>query len=118
MRTVLVRRAKRERPRVLAAAGKTFYALSIRALLFGLFLSLRLGIAWPFQEEHLSFCGQTFDDDDSGGFGGEDLVPLSEGVVGGHDCAKPTVMPFGDDLEEEIARFDVHGDVAEFINDE
>ena len=47
----------------------------------------------------------------------QDGSPVSEGPVGGdHDGA--TFIPVGDDLEEEFGPLLVHGEIAEFIDDE
>ena len=77
-----------------------------------------LRIALSFQVKHLSIRSQALDDHESGGFSGKDLVPVSEGEVGGHDRAKPPVMPIGDDLEKEISCLGIHRHVAEFVYDQ
>ena len=56
---------------------------------------------------------------DSGGDGdvGKDLVPLGEGFVGGKNGGR-FLVPSGNELKEQISTLDVHGEVADFINDE
>ena len=68
-------------------------------------------IAWPFHEEDLGFIDETVDDSVRDGVVGEDLIELSKRQVGRGNCAKPLVMPCGDDLEEQIARLSIqlHG---------
>ena len=86
--------------------------------LFWLFVLLFcLRVAFSFQIKDLCFCGQSLDGDESSGVAGEDLIPVSEGIVGGHDSAKPSIMPIGDDLEKQVSRLDVHANVAKLIDD-
>ena len=57
--------------------------------------------------------------EDRGGNGdvGEDLVPLREGLVGGKDGGG-LLVPLGDQLKEQVRALDVHGQVANLVNDE
>ena len=56
---------------------------------------------------------------DSGGNGnvGKDLVPLGEGLVGGKDGGRFLIPP-GNELKEQVGALDVHGEVADFTDDE
>ena len=56
---------------------------------------------------------------DGGGDGdvGKDLVPLGEGLVRGKD-GRCFLIPSGNELEEQVCALDVHGEVADFVNDE
>ena len=56
---------------------------------------------------------------DGGGDGdvGKDLVPLGEGLVGGKNGGR-FLIPSGNELEEQVCTLDVHGEVADFVNDE
>lgn len=53
---------------------------------------------------------------------GDDLVaegfaPVRVGLVGGHDHG-PSLVPAGDELEEEIGSQAVDGDVADLVNNQ
>ena len=48
---------------------------------------------------------------------GKDLVALGEGLVGGKDGGR-FLIPSGNELKEQICALDVHGEVADFVNDE
>ena len=54
----------------------------------------------------------------SGGDGdvGKDLVPLGEGLVGGKDGGRLLISP-GNQLEEQVCALDVHGEVADLVDD-
>ena len=54
----------------------------------------------------------------SGGDGdiGKDLVPLREGFVGGKD-GRRFFIPSGNKLEEQVCALDVHGEVADLVDD-
>ena len=56
---------------------------------------------------------------DRGGNGdvGEDLIPLREGLVGSKDGGGLLITP-SDELEEQVRTLDVHGKIANLINDE
>ena len=56
---------------------------------------------------------------DGGGDGdvGKDLVPLREGFVGGKD-GRCFFIPSGNKLEEQVCALDVHGEVADLVDDE
>ena len=56
---------------------------------------------------------------DGGGDGdiGKDLVPLREGFVGGKD-GRRFFIPSGNKLEEQVCTLDVHGEVADLVDDE
>lgn len=56
---------------------------------------------------------------DGGGDGdvGKDLVPLGEGFVGGKD-GRRFFIPSGNQLEEQVCALDVHGEVADLVDDE
>ena len=56
---------------------------------------------------------------DGGGDGdvGKDLVPLGESLVGGKNGGR-FLIPSGNELEEQVCTLDVHGEVADFVNDE
>ena len=56
---------------------------------------------------------------DCGGDGdvGEDLIPLREGLVGSKDGRGLLIAP-GDELEEQVRALNVHGKIADLINDE
>ena len=47
----------------------------------------------------------------------EDCSPVSEGPVGGHDDGT-TFIPVGDHLEEELGTLLVHGQIAQFIDNQ
>ena len=49
--------------------------------------------------------------------GGKDLVPPGEGLVGGKDGRRLLISPCNK-LEEQICALDVHGEVADLVNDE
>ncbi len=55
---------------------------------------------------------------DGGGDGdiGKDLVPLREGFVGGKD-GRRFFIPSGNKLEEQVCALDVHGEVADLVDD-
>ena len=55
---------------------------------------------------------------DGGGDGdvGKDLVPLGEGLVGGKDGGRLLISP-GNQLEEQVCALDVHGEVADLVDD-
>ena len=57
--------------------------------------------------------------EDSGGDGdiGKDLVPLGECFVGGKD-GRGLFIASGNELKEKIGSLDIHGKVADLINDE
>jgi hypothetical protein len=69
--------------------------------------ALVLPIACALHEEDLGFIDESVDDCVRDGVVGEDLIELSKRQVGRGNCAKPLVMPCGDDLEEQIARLSV-----------
>ena len=48
---------------------------------------------------------------------GKDLVPLGEGLVGSKD-GRRFFIPSGNQLEEQVCALDVHGEVADLIDDE
>ena len=47
---------------------------------------------------------------------GKDLVPLGEGLVGGKD-GRRFFIPSGNQLEEQVCALDVHGEVADLVDD-
>ena len=47
----------------------------------------------------------------------KDLVPLREGLVGGKD-GRRLLIPPGNELEEQVSSLDVHGKIADFVDDE
>ena len=47
----------------------------------------------------------------------EDLVPLGEGLVGSKDGRGLLIAP-GDELEEQVRTLNVHGKIADLVNDE
>ena len=57
--------------------------------------------------------------EDSGGDGdvGKDLVPLGESFVRGED-GRGLFIASGNELKEKIGSLDIHGKVADLINDE
>ena len=56
---------------------------------------------------------------DGGGDGdiGKDLVPLGESLVGGKNGGR-FLIPSGNELEEQVCPLDVHGEVADLVDDE
>ena len=56
---------------------------------------------------------------DGGGDGDvcKDLVPLGEGLVGGEDGGR-FLIPFGNELTEQVCALDIHRKIADFVNDE
>ena len=56
---------------------------------------------------------------DGGGDGdvGKDLVPLGESLVGGKNGGR-FLIPSGNELEEQVCTLDVHGEIADLVNDE
>lgn len=48
---------------------------------------------------------------------GKGMVPLSKGQIAGDDQA-PFPIPRGDDLEEQVGLLTVHGQVADFVDDQ
>ncbi len=48
---------------------------------------------------------------------GKDLVPLGEGLVGDKDGGS-LLIASGNELEKEVCALDVHGEVADLVNDE
>lgn len=57
----------------------------------------------------------TVEDGGSDGDIGKNLVPLGEGFVGGKDGGGLLVTS-GDELKEEICALDIHGEIANFVN--
>jgi len=75
-------------------------------------------IAYALHVEDFSFIDESVNDCVRDGVVSEDLIELPEWQVGRGYCAKPLVMPCGDDLEEQIARLSIQLHVTELINDE
>ena len=51
------------------------------------------------------------------GYVGKDLIPLGESLVGGKNGGR-FLIPSGNELEEQVCTLDVHGEVADFVDDE
>ena len=56
-------------------------------------------------------------DGGSNGDIGKDVIPLRKGPVRGEDSGAFLIPP-GDELEEKIGTLNIHGKVANFVNDE
>ena len=56
---------------------------------------------------------------DGGGNGdvGKDLIPLGESLVGGKNGGR-LFVPSGNQLEEQVCALDIHGEIANLVNDE
>src|ERR1700682_3144982 len=90
---------------------------------FGLVLWALLGffeaIRFSLDLHQLRAVGQPVNEGDHAGGVGEDLVPLSEGLVGRDQrrVAAPFITP-GDDLEEQIGSPVVVGEVSHLVDAE
>lgn len=74
-------------------------------------------IAPTLDGEHGGFVQQAVDDGTGHDLIGKDLSPISEATIPGEDDGALVVAPT-DDLEDPVGRVLVHGEVAQFIDDQ
>ena len=92
---------------------------SINDLLFlaHKFLAFFQAIGLALDVDHRTVMQDTVQDGGGNGDVSEDLSPLGEGLVGSKDGGGLLITP-GDELEEQVRTLNVHGKIADFINDE
>ena len=81
------------------------------------FLALLQAVRLALDVNHSAVMQDTIQDSGGDGDVGKDLIPLGEGLVGGKDSGRFLVPP-GNELKEQACTLDVHGEVADFVDDE
>ena len=81
------------------------------------FLALFEAIGFALDVDHRTVMQDAVQDRGGNGDVGEDLVPLRKGLVGGKNRGGFLIAP-GDELEEQVRALDIHGKIADFVDDE
>ena len=81
------------------------------------FLALLQAVRLALDVNDSAVMQYTIQDGGGDGDAGKDLVPLGESLVGGKNGGR-FLIPSGNELEEQVCTLDVHGEVADFVNDE
>ena len=80
------------------------------------FLALLQAVRLTLDVDNGAVMQDTIQDGGGDGDVGKDLVPLGESLVGGKNGGR-FLIPSGNELEEQVCPLDVHGKVADLIND-
>ena len=81
------------------------------------FLAFLETVRLTFDVDHRAVMQDTVQDSGGNGNVGEDLVPLGKGFVGSEDGGGFLVPP-GNQLEEQICPLNVHGEIADFVDNQ
>ena len=81
------------------------------------FLSLFEAVRLALDVNDSTMMQDTIQDGGGNGDVGKDLIPLGEGLIGGEDGGG-LLIASGNQLEEQICALNVHGEIADFVNNE
>ena len=80
------------------------------------FLAFFKAIGLALDVDRRAVMQDTVQDRGGNGYIGKDLIPLGKGLVGSKDCRGLLIAP-GDELEEQVRALNVHGKIADLIDD-
>ena len=86
-------------------------------LLLHVFLAFFQPVAFAFDVDDGAVVQDAVEDRGGDGDVGKDLVPLRKSFVAGKDCGDLLIPP-GNELKEKIGSLNIHGKVADLVNDE